>query len=257
MKKDSQHILKILWYPTYHLIFFICFPFVSLFAQIPSQPDTTYIFTPVKDIFRTDAEYRPYTTGWGLDLMLSDNGFGIGGFYRAEITNDWSWGISLAISGAKDPTEVEQYDYYGDSYVPGKKNRLLMFPLHLTTEYRMFREYITDSFRPFLSAGMGPTMMYVFPYADNYLAYDPWSGGIYLYTEKKEFFSSLKYGKMHYTLGGFIGTGAYFGLGKNTLTGISIRYYLAYYPRGIEVMEGSLTRNFSGIALLIKFGTTY
>lgn len=234
-----------------------CLPVVCVVAQVPSQPDTTYVFTPVKDIFRSDVEYRPYTSAWGIDLMLSDNGFGLGGFYRSEITSDWSWGISFAISSAKDPTEVEQYDYYGDSYVYGKKNRLLMFPLHITAQYRLFRDDITDSFRPFLSAGIGPTMMYVFPYARNTLFYDPWLGETFLYPEKTDFFTSLKYGKMHYTLGGFLGAGAYFGLGRNTLTGVSIRYYFAYYPNGIEVMEGSLTRNFSGIALLIQFGASY
>ncbi len=230
---------------------------ISAFAQYPSKPDTSYVFKPSRNIFERDMSYRPYTRGWGVDILLSDNGFGLGGFYRSEITDDWAWSLAFTISGAKDPTEVEQYDYYGNSYIFGKKNRLLMFPLHLSVQYRLFREHITDTFRPLVSAGLGPTMMYVFPYANNYLITDPFTGYTYLYPDKKDFFSSLKYGKMHYTLGGFIGIGAYFGLSKGTLTGIHIRYYIAYFPQGLEVMENSLTKNFSSITLLIQFGTLY
>nr|MBP8975854.1 hypothetical protein [Bacteroidota bacterium] len=98
-------------------------------------------------------------------------------------------------------------------------------------------------------------MLYVFPYADNYPVIDPWTGLPAIYTEKKDFFSSLKYGRMHYTLGGFIGAGAYFGLGNNTLAGLSVRYYLAHFPEGIEVMEWKKTKDFGGIALLLQFGT--
>ncbi|MCX7984619.1 MAG: hypothetical protein N3A63_06935 [Bacteroidetes bacterium] len=229
-----------------------------LLAQLPSQPDTTYVFTPSRNLFDRSSEFRPYTTGWGIDLMLSDNGFGLGGFYRSDINKEWAWSISLAISGAKDPTEVEQYDYYyGDTYVLGKKNRLLMFPLHVVLYHRLFREYIVDSFRPFLHGGLGPTMMYVFPYSKRSIVYDPWSGGNIPVTEKTEFFSSLKYGKMHTTLGGFLGVGAYFSVGKNTITGISVRYYFAYFPRGIEVMDNGLTYDFGGIALLVQFGSLY
>ncbi len=240
---------------TLGLFAFVAFSFHQTFAQIPSQPDTTVIFTPSKNLFQAKSESHRRTNGWGLDLLVSDNGFGMGGFYRNEINKDLSWGISLLISSAKDPSEVEQYDYYGNSYVLGKKNRVIMIPFHVSVQYRLFREKITDSFRPFLTAGAGPTMLYVFPYADNYSVIDPWTGLPAIYTEKKDFFSSLKYGRTHYTLGGFIGAGAYFGLGNNTLAGLSVRYYLAHFPEGIEVMEWKKTKDFGGIALLLQFGT--
>jgi len=37
--------------------------------------------------------------------------------------------LNFRISDVKDEAEFEQYDYYGNSYIPGKKNRLLLMPL--------------------------------------------------------------------------------------------------------------------------------
>jgi outer membrane protein W len=163
----------------------------------------------------------------------------------------------FAISDVKDETEFEQYDYYGNSFIPGKKNRLLMMPLMVSVQYRLFKDDIVDNFRPFINAGLGPTMVYVSPYANPTDYY--YSDGTYAYTDpgKIDFFTSLKYGKMRYTLGGYIGAGAYFGMEKGTLTGLSIKYFLARFPDGIEVMEGGYMKNFGGLFITLTFGSLF
>jgi len=236
------------------LILFVCAGiWSSLKAQIPSQPDSTVVFTPINGQLIQTFQYRPYTSGWGLDLMLSNNGFGLGGFYRHELDEDLAWSASIIFSGAKDQTEFEQYDYYtGSTYVLGKKNRLLMIPIHASLQYRLFREDITDSFRPYVTGGIGPTLMFVSPYA----SYTPVGSGVYQ-QDQVDFFTSLKYGTLRYTLGGYIGAGAYFGISKGTVSGISVRYYIASYSQPIEVMMGGFIKDFSGIAIIIQFGSLY
>jgi hypothetical protein len=225
----------------------------SLSGQIPSQPDTSVIFEPASHGLMQPPASPSLMSSWGLDIAFSDNGFGLGGFRRWEVSDAVAWNVSLMISGAKDPTEVEYYDYWGNSYTPNKKNRLLMIPLHASVQYRLFKDDITESFRPYLTAGMGPTMMFISPYATNTV--DPATGDER--QDQIDFFSSLKKGTLRYTLGGFIGVGASFGMGKNTLGGISVHYLLARFPESIEVLEGRSLRDFSSIVLMLHFGSLF
>ena len=238
----------------FFVTFFLC---KSIFAQSPATPDTTIIFTPSDPNLIQPQSYRPMTKAWGLDLLMSNNGFGLGMFYRYEFSDELSLMLNFAISDVKDEAEFEQYDYYGNSYIPGKKNRLLLMPLTASIQYRLFKDDIVDNFRPFINAGFGPTMVFVAPYAHPTDYY--YTDGTYAYTDpgKIDFFTSLKYGKMRYTLGGYIGAGAYFGMEKGTLTGLSVKYFLAPFPDGIEVMEGGFIRNFGGLFITLTFGSLF
>ncbi|MCX6120200.1 MAG: hypothetical protein NTX44_01085 [Ignavibacteriales bacterium] len=236
------------------LVFFLC---TNSFAQSPIITDTTMVFTPSNPNLIHPQSYRPMVRAWGLDLLMSNNGFGLGTFYRYEMTDELSLMFNFAISDVKDETEFEQYDYYGNSFVPGKKNRLLMMPLTASVEYRLFKDDIVDNFRPFIDAGLGPTMVFVAPYAHPTVYYYP--DGTYNYTDpgKIDFFTSLKYGKMRYTLGGYIGAGAYFGMEKGTITGLSVKYFYAQFPDGIEVMYGGFVRTFGGLFITLSFGSMF
>ena len=244
-------------YRTILFFFFTIFMYTDASAQSSTITDTTMIFTPSNPNLIRPQSYRPMTKAWGLDLLMSNNGFGLGIFYRYELDDELSFIMNFAVSDVKDETEFEQYDYYGNSFVPGKKNRLLMIPLTASIQYRLFKDDIVDNFRPFINAGFGPTMVFVAPYAHptNYF----YSDGTYAYTDpgKIDFFASLKYGKLRYSIGGYIGAGAYFGMEKGTLTGLSVKYFLARFPDGIEVMEGGYVRNFGGLFITLTFGSMF
>ncbi|HEY4613443.1 MAG TPA: hypothetical protein VII11_10700 [Bacteroidota bacterium] len=226
-------------------------------AQDPQPTDTTIIFEPASPDILASSIYQPLRNAWGIDLMVSNNGFGLGGFWRHEYSDEFSGFVSLAISDVKDEGEVEYYDYYtNQTFVPGKKNRLIMFPLTLGVQYRLFKDDIVDNFRPFLSAGLGPTMMFVAPYSKSETVSVP-GGGTFTTTEQIEFFNSLKYGKAHFTVGGFIGGGAYFGLDKGTLSGVTIRYYFIPFSNGIEILEKVFVKQFGGFYITLNFGSMY
>ena len=222
-------------------------------GQVSRAKDSTIIFAPAKPEFLQKSDYVPLRNAWGFDIMLSNNGFAGGVFLRKEYSEDLAFALSLAISDVKDDAEVEFYDpYSGQNFIPGKKNRLLLVPLVLSAQYRLFREDIADNFRPYLSAGVGPSMVFVAPYVfvrDN--------GQGFRYTEQVEFFNSLKYGQAKYTLGGYIGAGAYFGLDRGVLTGLSVRYYIVPFRKGIEVLDGGFIKTFGGFYITLNFGSLY
>jgi len=225
-------------------------------AQELPRRDTSIVFEPSQQLLQEKSSFqRPYRS-FGFDLMLSDNGLGVGGFYREELSDEFSWFISLAISDVKDEEEVERFDPFGRSYVPYKKNRLLFFPLFAGVQYRMFKDQIMDNFRPYLSAGIGPSMMFVAPYQNIYVYSAPGAPTLTTY-ERIDFFDSLKYGQAKFTVGGYIGFGAFFGLTKGSLSGLSVRYYYAPFPSGIETLQNSYLTAFQGLFITINFGSLY
>ncbi|MEX0602745.1 MAG: hypothetical protein WD295_05345 [Bacteroidota bacterium] len=237
-------------------VFLGLFP-VSLSAQNLVPRDTTIVFEPSQPLINPSASYSAPRNAWGFDIMLSNNGFGGGGFFRREVTDELSWFITLAVSDVKDDAEVEYYTYWGQSFVPGKKNRLLMVPLVAGVQYRLFKDDIMDNFRPYISAGIGPSMMFVSPYSVT-KTYDIPGGGTMSTTEQIEFFSSLKQGRARFTVGGYIGAGAYFGLDRGTLSGLSVRYYYVPFIKGIEILEDRLAvKEFGGFYITLNFGSLF
>ncbi len=208
-----------------------------------SIPDTNIVFeSPNKNLI-TPQQTAFLADAGGADILLANNGFGLGGFYRHQYSEELFGTATIGFSEVNDPNEVEEETIYGQTYVPGKINRFLMIPLHVGVQYRLFAEDIVDNFRPYVNAAVGPTMVCTTPY-------------------DMEFFSSIKYGQAYYTAGGYVGFGAYFGSERGTLTGINIRYYFEYIQRGIDSMQnadGSIEKmsDFGGFSITLNVGAPF
>lgn len=184
-----------------------------------------------KEIFPTNA--------WGMDIMFGEGGFGLGAFYRRKIATDLTFFTDFSISEGKDEKEVEYIDYWGRTYVPGKKNRIFLLPANFGLQYRLFSEDIFDNLRPYLNFAVGPSMVVTTPY-------------------EREFFNAFGKARAHFTAGGYVGFGANFGLDKVSLVGINIRYYVIhFFNDGIEGLEGRNIKNLGGFYLTINLGLMY
>ncbi|MFZ4621585.1 MAG: hypothetical protein ACOYNS_13575 [Bacteroidota bacterium] len=196
-------------------IFFLLLIGMS-FLSAQSKDSTIIFSSPDAEILAP--VQSSYNDGWGVDILLSNNGFGFAGFYRHQYSRELAGTVTLGIAESKDDNEVEYFDYWGQSYIPGKINRFLMMPIMFGAQYRLFADDITDSFRPYVNGGVGPTVILASPY-------------------DKEFFNSLAYGQAHYTFGGYVGIGAFFGSDMGSLSGINVRYYYIPYSKGINSLQ--------------------
>jgi hypothetical protein len=229
-------------------------PALSMAQEYPRR-DSSIVFTPANPNLIQKTTYEPYRSAWGVDLLLSNNGFGAGAFYRHEFSDVLAGFVQLAISDVKDDSEVEYIDpYTGTSYTPGKINRLMLFPLTVGMQYRLFSETIADNFRPYVSAGLGPSFIMVAPYSTpTTVNLDP--QGTFTYYEQIDFFDSLKKARMKMTLGAYVGAGAYFGMNSGTLSGVSFRYYFIPYAPGIESLQNVKITRFGGFYITLNFGS--
>ena len=176
---------------------------------------------------------------FGVDVMFNESGFGLGTFYRYNFSDILTGYVDFSISEAKDPHEVTFIDYWGQTYTLGKVNRGFLLPLFAGLQYRLFENSIYDNLRPYINFAVGPTLVLTDPY-------------------DQEFFSALGRGHANYTIGGYVGFGANFGLDKTNLIGINIRYYVIHlFNGGIELLRGRMEKELGGIYLTINLGTMF
>ena len=219
------------------ILFFLVSTLV-LAQQVPNRAhDSTLVFGTIQAP-QGQTVINSIRNAWGINILVSTNGFGLGSFFRHDYTDELSGFIDLAISEAKDDNEKDYVDYYtGQTYTPGEVNRFLVFPLFVGIEHRLFADEIVDNFRPYVTAAAGPSMIYVFPY-------------------NEEYFSALGHGQAKYTAGGYIGFGAYFGSERSTVLGLNMRYYYIPYPGGIESLSYvSPKTQFGGFFITLTFGS--
>ena len=204
----------------------------------PHPPDSTIVFGTIEPTINPALKTSAFNKAFGLNVMISTNGFGAGVFYRREYSDEFSGAINFSISEARDDDEREFTNVYGRPITIGKVNRFLILPLLVSVEKRMFRDDILDNFRPYITAAVGPSMIYVFPY-------------------NEEYFSALGKGKLRYTVGGYIGAGAYFGSERSSLLGLNLRYYYVPYFAGLEDLQGINKTQFGGIYISLSFGSAW
>lgn len=175
----------------------------------------------------------------GFDLLIGESGFGFGGFYRRSIVNNLTAFIDISISEAKDEREIEYIDPFGQTFTIGKKNRVFQIPITLGAQYRLFTKELTDNLRPYVNAGVGPTLILTTPYSE-------------------EFFRAFSFAQTHYAAGGYVGFGANFGLDKSNLVGLNFRYYyIKLIGDGFEILNDRKKNVLSGFYVTLNFGFMY
>jgi hypothetical protein len=176
---------------------------------------------------------------FGMDLIFSEGGFGLGTFYRRSVTDKVTLFTDFSISEAKDPQEFTYVDIYGQTYTPNKLNRAFILPVNFGMQYRLFENVIFDNLRPYIDGAIGPSIIVTTPY-------------------DKEFFNAFGKAQARYTLGGYFGIGANFGLDKSSLVGLNLRYYIIhFFNQGIEILSGKLENDLGGVFIALNIGLMY
>jgi len=146
---------------------------------------------------------------WGIGFIYSDKGYGISGSYFKNIGKNTDLLLNLGITGVTDPQEFEQFDYYGNSYTPNKINRVYLLPLNIGLQQYIFKDDIEGNFRPFISAGVAPSLVLTNPY-------------------DKGYFQALGYFNANFAFGGYVGVGMEYIEFRSVALTMNIRYY--YLP---------------------------
>lgn len=196
----------------------------SKIKSLSTKPEST----PEKSLSET-------RSNWGLNVSFSDNGYGLGATLYKKLSENSDAFFNLSVSSAKDDREFETFDIFGNSFTPFKKNRLIMFPLNIGMQVRLFKEDVSDNLRPLVSFGIAPTAIVYTPY-------------------DKSFFPSFSYAKAKYTVGGFAGIGVDYITSKTSSLSLNVRYYhTQLFGEGIESIAGIEKKQFGGLYFLFSY----
>lgn len=228
---------------------------VNLLSQVKGKEekefnkDTVFIFESPRPLITYNDLKKSITSAYGLDITLTDAGFGVGFFYNRFITNKLIAFGSLYISGARNTDEFDEWSYDNNQWqVYNKINRLFRFPLTFGLQYFIFQDKLSESLQPFVAAGIGPTFILSAPYTVDRVPNKEVVG----------WFSSFGEAELHTKLGGFVGLGAYIGSIANSVLAVHIKYYyVPFGDKGLESVLGMPINDFGGLFLSLSFGSSF
>jgi outer membrane protein W len=209
------------------------------FAQTPagtvktSNPkDTAMIFQSPRPLMEDNTASNMLNNSAGFSGFVNDFGFGMGLYYRRNLSADLSALATFDFGGAKGPKEFGFSDEI-------KINRIYVMPLFASLQYRLLSGVLSEGLRPYVTAGAGPAL-------------------VATTDASQDFFTALVHPKFSSTFGGFVGFGANFGTDPKTTFGASLKYYIIpYRSPGIESTQGLFLTDFSGAALTITYGFNF
>jgi hypothetical protein len=149
---------------------------------------------------------------------------------------------NVGLSGRRNSDEFENAWLGSVPVVAEKVNRLYMIPMTVGFQYRLFAADLQESFRPYVSAGITPTIIVQTPYIRD--------GEFY------EFFSAFGYAETHFRWGAMFAVGSLFGdPTEGTVIGVTARYYtIPFGGEGLESIRDLPITNFGGIFLSLSVG---
>ncbi len=204
------------------------------------NPDTVFVFkSPRKLLTMSDRVYQ-YSNAAGGELFFSNSGFAFGGFYQMFLNESSTFETRFFITGARNSDEFEFYDYFtGDSFIPGKINRLYLMPLTFSYSRYLFRDILHKSLKPYVKVGAGPAFILSTPYS-------------------KSFFNALNYAKWYARFAGNVGIGAVIGIESGNYLRANIDYYYVPFGKnGLESMENKPIKTFGGIYISLSYGAMF
>jgi hypothetical protein len=176
-----------------------------------------------------NSDIKPITKSWAVGMLYTESGFGLFGTYSKSIGRTTSSMIRLSVSGVSDPNEVEYYDYYGNSYIRDKINRVYAATLSIGLKHSIFFDDIDGNFKPFIKGGIAPALIMMTPY-------------------DRSFFNSFGYAQTSFGLGAFGGIGIEYYESKSLGMSLGIEYY--YIPvlgREVSSIKDKNITNIGGL----------
>lgn len=183
-----------------------------------------------------------YHNSWGVDVMLNNFGFGLGGVYSHVAGPYTQITFRTGITGIRDDTEQNFQSFLtGQQVIPNKYQRAFGFPFLLGVKHRLFPRKISDNFRPFISAEAGPAMAFTYPYLEDvdgngFRTFQVQQGYLVPLERVNDFFTGWKNGHSHWGFSGGLKIGADIGSFKHPTT-VEFGYFFYYFKQGLQIME--------------------
>lgn len=200
-----------------------------------------------------EADTTHFPVGRGMEVLLTNSGFGVGGFVSARLGALSLWRIEAGIGSVKNEREVAFFDRFGGRDVPNKANYLLELPVQVGVERRPFASRIEADFRPFVSLAAGPVLGWMYPYYDD----ENENGTLDTGEPTHDVISGLPRGSLRTGVAVSAHFGARFGPLSRPGYGVRFGYRMTRYRTAISLIDASIQpaqRRFGSPVITVYFG---
>ena len=222
----------------------------ELEAQNSFPKDSVIIFNSPRPLIQKDEIREIFSRKWGIEMNVSNHGFGMGAYWSKEISGIYSYFFRFdAYSPKGTKPEWEQFNRNtGQIEVFNKINRIYSFPLVGGFKLDLFKESLSRTITPHFMIGGGPTYVMSLPYRENRDILNP----------RLDIFSSFKDINHYFRFGGFAEIGSGINLSANNVINLHIRYYyIPFGDNGIESTINDPITNLGGIFLGASISFSY
>lgn len=180
----------------------------------------------------------------GVDVMINNFGFGIGGTYGRVIGPYTELTFRTGITGIRDASEQNFQSFLtGQEIIPNKYQRAFGFPFLIGLKQRLFAKHVDDNLRFFVSGTVGPALAYTFPYVrdtnqNGFRDFQITPQGFLVPIERvNDFFTGWSEGESKWGYNGEIKIGVDLGSKFKSRTTIEFGYFFYYFEEGLQIME--------------------
>tara|TARA_R100001143_G_C3360849_1_gene135463 strand:- start:11982 stop:12803 length:822 start_codon:yes stop_codon:yes gene_type:complete len=178
-----------------------------------------------------------YKRGIGINFVMNNFGFGLGGEYRRIIAPQSELTASLRITGLRDASEQTFTDFFfGQQVIPNKYQRGIAIPLMLGMRKRVFADGIQNDFRFFVSASMGPAATFTYPYFDDINNNGYREQFQDFFEPVNDIFTGISEGDWQFGAAGEFKIALDIGENFTSMNSIEFGYFFYYYPDGVQIM---------------------
>ncbi len=213
---------------------------------------------------RASQEDPDFGTGLGIEILLTNSGFGLGGYYHHALAPNLAPFVEIQMRSGKHESEAVFSTLFGQRIIPDKYNFLMMLPMHAGVQYRLFSDEIASNFRPYVQVAVGPALGWEYPYFDDCngngeydLSVDCDGDGVTERERTLDFFTGIWRGELRYGMGGIISIGAFFGTSSKYAQGVRIGYAFNYFSKEIQLLESASQHYFGSPIITFQFGRVY
>lgn len=166
---------------------------------------------------------------WGFGVSYTEQGVGLTTGLYFKLSRNTNITTNISIGGFSDGREFEEYDRYGNTIVRNKENRIFVIPASVGIQHFMFTDDLDGSFRPFLKAGVMPTLVLTNPYSRSY-------------------FDALGYMQPAFAIGPYAGVGLQFMQSQSVALSFGVSYsYLPIIGKQINSLYSTPIKNVGGM----------
>lgn len=178
-----------------------------------------------------------YNRGIGINVVMNNFGFGLGGEYRRIIAPQSELTTSLRITGLRDASEQTFTDFFfGQQVIPNKYQRAIAFPLMLGMRQRVFANSIQNDFRFFVSASMGPAAAFAYPYFEDINNNGYREQFQEFFEPVNDIFTGISEGDWHLGGAGEFKISLDMGSNFTRMSSIEFGYFFYYFPDAVQIM---------------------